>query len=209
MRLLELFSGTGSVGRAFEAAGWDVLSVDLDPKSPADVHCDVLEWNERAFPPGHFDAVWSSPPCTHYSVARTTGGPRDLESADALVARVFEIVCWLRPKVWWIENPHSGLLKTRPLMWGLPYHKVSYCMYGSPYRKHTALWTNVTEFDARVCNKECGSWQNGRHAKSAQRGPARGNDPVTDRCTLNELHALPADLCRAIEAATSRSCLEL
>ena len=32
-RLLELFSGTGSVGRAFAELGWKVVSLDLDPKA--------------------------------------------------------------------------------------------------------------------------------------------------------------------------------
>ena len=35
-RLLELYSGTGSVGRAFAALGWDVVSVDLDPRANAE-----------------------------------------------------------------------------------------------------------------------------------------------------------------------------
>ena len=33
LRLLELFSGTGSVGRAFEAQGWEVISFDIDPRA--------------------------------------------------------------------------------------------------------------------------------------------------------------------------------
>ena len=31
-RLLELFSGTGSMGRAFEELGWEVTSLDVDPR---------------------------------------------------------------------------------------------------------------------------------------------------------------------------------
>ena len=44
-RLLELFSGTGSVGRAFTALGWDVVSVDLDPRANATYCCDIAEWD--------------------------------------------------------------------------------------------------------------------------------------------------------------------
>ena len=45
MRLLELFSGTGSVGRAFEAAGWEVTSLDADLRTPADIHADILTFD--------------------------------------------------------------------------------------------------------------------------------------------------------------------
>ena len=71
-RLLELFSGTGSVGRAFQAAGWEVVSVDSDLSADATIHCDVCFLNFRWWQPGHFDSVWASPPCTQYSCARTS-----------------------------------------------------------------------------------------------------------------------------------------
>ena len=41
------------------------------------------------------------------------------------------------PLMWVIENPATGLLKTRPFMERLPWVDVTYCMYGTPYRKTT------------------------------------------------------------------------
>ena len=71
MRSLELFSGTGSVGSAFAAAGWTIISLDSDPKTDAAIHEDILTWDYTIYPPGHFDAVWASPCCTHYSLRPT------------------------------------------------------------------------------------------------------------------------------------------
>jgi site-specific DNA-cytosine methylase len=98
MRVLELFSGTGSIGRAFKARNWEVVSLDMDPKSLATHTCDFMTWNWAIYPPGHFQCVWSSPPCTAYSCARTTGKqPRDLEGSDRLVGRVLECIAYFQP----------------------------------------------------------------------------------------------------------------
>ena len=108
-RLLELFSGTGSIGRAFREQGWEVVSVDLDPKAGATITGDVMDWDYRTFPPGHFDCVWASPPCTHYSIARTTAKtPRDLEGSDRLVQRVLDIIEYFKPATWFMEIPRPG-----------------------------------------------------------------------------------------------------
>ena len=61
--LLELFSGTGSVGRAFAEKGWVVISLDSDPKTDATIHGDILKWDYSTYPPGHFDVIWASPCC--------------------------------------------------------------------------------------------------------------------------------------------------
>ena len=45
--------------------------------------------------------------------------------------------------MWAIENPATGLLKTRSFMEHLPWLDVTHCQYGTPYRKQTRLWTNV------------------------------------------------------------------
>jgi hypothetical protein len=198
-RLLELFSGTGSVGRAFAAAGWDVTSLDIDPRSPADIHADICHFDFRVWEPGHFDVIWASPPCTQYSIARTWAKtPRDLEGADALVARARYIIDYLRPKLFWIENPWTGLLRKRQVVADLPLHVTDYCMWGAPYKKRTALWTNHPNPQLLLCDRACGAFVDGKHTASAQRGPSCAG--AGDRFCLDQLHALPLRLCAHIAA---------
>ena len=69
MRLLELFSGTGSVGNVFKEHGWEVVSLDRD--MPADISTDIMDryYMRSPYPPKHFDVIWASPPCTEYSLS--------------------------------------------------------------------------------------------------------------------------------------------
>ena len=130
MRVLELFSGTKSIGNAFERLGhYDVVSVDSDPTYNPSRLVDIMHWDCTEFEPGAFDFIHASPPCTQYSQARTRGGPRDFETADGLVKKALDIIEYLQPTCWLIENP-DGLLKTRPCMSALPPPlKCSYCRY--------------------------------------------------------------------------------
>ena len=57
MRLLELYSGTGSVGAAFERIGWDVVSLDIEAKFASTHVVNIHDWDYRQYPPGHFDFV--------------------------------------------------------------------------------------------------------------------------------------------------------
>ena len=63
--LLELFCGTKSVGKVFEARGWKVTSVDFDPKFKPTICMNVLDL-EPSMTEGNVDLVWASPLCTHY-----------------------------------------------------------------------------------------------------------------------------------------------
>ena len=52
MKLLELFSGSGSMGKAFAEKGWEVTSLDLDPKTEATIKQNILTWNFSEYPVG-------------------------------------------------------------------------------------------------------------------------------------------------------------
>ena len=55
MRVLELFSGTHSVGKVASALGYEVVSLDL---SDATICCNILEWDYKtAFSEGYFDIM--------------------------------------------------------------------------------------------------------------------------------------------------------
>ena len=89
--LLELFSGTGSIGRVFAAAGWRVTSVDLEARFEPTLCMNVLDL-EPSMVDGPVDLLWGSPPCTHYSKARTVAKtPRDLVGSDKLVQKVLDL----------------------------------------------------------------------------------------------------------------------
>ena len=142
-RLLELFSGSGSVGSVFKMHGWEVVSLDSDPSCGATICADILTFDYRALG-GAFDVVWASPCCTHYSIARSKANtPRDMEGADALVRRALEIIEQFGPLAWALENLQSGLLRTRGVVAGLPFVDVDYCANGAPFRKSTRILTNL------------------------------------------------------------------
>ena len=107
---LDLFSGTGSVRRALEQLGFTVISVDWDPKWHADIVEDIRRWRYwEVYQPGHFQVIAASPPCTEYSTALTTR-KRHLRYADSVAMATVELVRYLAPAKWWIENPRYGLL---------------------------------------------------------------------------------------------------
>ena len=102
MKLLELFSGTKSVGKVAERLGYEVTSLDLI--LPADINIDILDWDYTIYPTGYFDVIHASPPCTEYSRAKTTG-VRKIDYANSIVKKTLEIMDYFQPKYYIIENP--------------------------------------------------------------------------------------------------------
>ena len=55
LRVLDLYSGTGSITKAFH--GHEVTSLDLDPRFGPTICKDVFEWEYSALPSGLYDVI--------------------------------------------------------------------------------------------------------------------------------------------------------
>ncbi len=193
MKVLELFSGTGSVGKCCKELGWDVVSVDMI--LPADHECDIMHFDYKQYDKDEFDIIWASPPCTEYSQAKSRG-VRDIEGANKIVKRTIEIINYFNSEYYFIENPQTGKLKDQSFMQDMDYVDADYCMYGTPYRKRTRFWTNK-KCNTQLCNKQCGSFINGKHIGSCGcggKGQGHKKSYSNKSYSLHEKYSIPEDL---------------
>lgn len=159
MKVLELFAGYRSIGRAFEARGHEVYSVEWDESfEDIDLNMDIgkltadMVVEEFGVP----DVIWASPDCTTFSIAaishhrkRATDGSLDPTSdyakfCDQVDQHVLDLIDELvakGTKFWFVENPRGGMRKMR-WMQGRPRYTVTYCQYGDMRMKPTDIWTN-------------------------------------------------------------------
>ena len=104
--------------------------------------------------------------------------------------------------IWFLENGQTTLLWKREVAKNLTiYVDLDYCQYGTLYRKRTRIAhsKNLVWNPRPKCNpKTCLSCVNGVHLKSAQKGNDKGKDKHFDKCTTDELHALPKALTQEI-----------
>lgn len=157
MKVLELFAGTRSIGKAFEKRGHQVYSVEWNKEfKNIDLYEDINKVtaediiNKFGYP----DVIWASPDCTTYSIAAISYHRKKEESSENLFPvsdyakfcdktniHVLELIKELNPKFFFIENPRGGMRKM-DFMKGLHRYTVTYCQYGDKRMKPTDIWTN-------------------------------------------------------------------
>ena len=163
MKVLELFAGTRSIGKAFEKQGHEAYSIEWNKDF------DNIDWYEDIgkitaqdiidrF--GHPDVIWASPDCATFSIAAISHHRRKnpetgnldpisdyAKFCDKVDQHVLQLIEELQPKYWFIENPRGGLRKMT-WMQELPRYTLTYCKYETDKpiserrMKPTDIWTN-------------------------------------------------------------------
>lgn len=160
MKILELFAGSRSIGKAAEELGMEVYSSDITPFENIHYVVDIMDFDidKLPFKP---DVIRASPPCQWFSVAVIgRNWNRDYtpktDSARlglSLLDRTLEIISKIRPTYRFIENPR-GMMRKMPQMQKLIRHTVTYCQYGDKRQKPTDIWTNSTKWKPKsACNR--------------------------------------------------------
>jgi hypothetical protein len=204
LKILELFSGTRSIGKAFEAAGHEVYSVEWDEKhADIDWYADIgkitaADILERFGKP---DVIWASPDFTSYSIAaishhRTREPDGNLapksdyaKFCDGVNENMLKLIRELDPTYYFIENPRGGMRKMA-FMKGIPRYTVTYCQYGDDRMKPTDLWTNHPSPDFRPMCKNGDTCH-----EAAPRGSKTGTQ---GRKNSVERSRIPQELCEHI-----------
>ena len=166
MKTLELFCGTKSFGKYAEERNWDNISVDIESKFNPTICCNILDFDYTKYEPETFDIIWGSPPCQYFSLCRKSWIGRYVKKHDRVITRedidndmyelglpplerTLEIIKYLKPKYFFIENPQTSDMKL--FMTDYSYIDVDYCTFGFDYKKRTRIWTNKTDLNNSLC----------------------------------------------------------
>ena len=185
MNHLELFSGTHSFGKVSHKLGYNVVSLDrdlgascpfTDYVSKTHIQEDIMTWDYKQYPVGHFSLITASPVCLWWSRLRNswigrkckTIHPTDVITKDhiqndinqygkPMVDKVIEIIQYFKPKYWVIENPMGSRMKeymTEEYPQYNTYNNFSYCKFSDwGYQKNTRFWNNIPGLQDNICKK--------------------------------------------------------
>tara|TARA_R110002153_G_scaffold67713_2_gene180231 strand:+ start:2999 stop:3628 length:630 start_codon:yes stop_codon:yes gene_type:complete len=155
MKVLELFKGSGSITNYYKDNNdVEVISLDFVEKYKPTICSDIMTFDYKQFDIGYFDIIWASPECKIFSSLQNTWIGRKWKDKEELIIeqqknaifinRTIEIIDYLRPKYYFIENPKNSQI------WKFVDNKkyiedfiiVDYCAFGYIYKKPTKILTN-------------------------------------------------------------------
>ena len=202
---LELFKGTGSIDKAITRNGhMDVVSFDIDKFYRPDICADFMDFDFwEIFEPGEFLFVWASPVCTSWSLCTNkhripmNQDPEMPAKSDTgrlgetMILRLCNLIDYLEPQTWAIENPRGRLRHWKPFKQWLnqsfanqwtPY----YGNHGHYLRKATDIWNNA-------------SVKEYKHMTKKENSPSKDISFCDiSELTLSQRYAMPSMLCDII-----------
>ena len=179
--ILHLCADTGSDSKPYSYSDeYKIIRVgsDIGVENVGEEFLDLI---------GEVYGIFSNPPCTEFSIARTGGVARNPEEGMKLVRecqRIIELCEKRNPlKFWVIENPATGALRN---YLGKPNYAYQPWWYGSPWTKKTALWGKFN-----IPNRLYDKWEDVTKNPNLwvrKRNRVTENDRYTGKPEMHTLH---------------------
>ena len=193
MKTLELFAGSRSFSKVADDYGFTTYATDISPYDKINQIADIFHFDlDKAikYLDGKPDIIWASPPCEVFSISsvshhwikkeakysffeQDTFIPKSRQAKRGLeiIRLTVDIIQYVKPKYWFIENPR-GMLRKMQILKNYKKRTITYCSYGDERMKPTDIWTNSKWIPKPMCKR---SERHLCHHKSYPRGSSDGN----------------------------------
>lgn len=193
MKTLELFAGSRSFSKVADDYGFTTYATDISPYDKINQIADIFHFDlDKAikYLDGKPDIIWASPPCEVFSISsvshhwikkeakysffeQDTFIPKSRQAKRGLeiIRLTVDIIQYVKPKYWFIENPR-GMLRKMQILKNYKKRTITYCSYGDERMKPTDIWTNSKWIPKPMCKR---SERHLCHHKSYPRGSSDGS----------------------------------
>lgn len=129
MLMLDLCAGLKGASRAMRERGWDVITLDYDPRFACDITADVRSW---VYPFGlpRPDLVWASPPCDEFAREFMPWSKTGKNPDMSIVLACKRIVDESRPRYWVVENVKGAIRYFYPYFGAYRFHVGAFYLWG-------------------------------------------------------------------------------
>ena len=145
---LDLCCGLKGFSVAFLEDGWEVITVDIEPKFEPTICKDIRKLTKKDItktclqPLKEYDMVivLAAPPCERLSLAPHVWPSPGIRTALEIVGAILELITEIKPKYWCLENPSTGRMR-----WFIekPQKNIRLNALGYKTVKPTGLWGNI------------------------------------------------------------------
>lgn len=136
---IDVCAGRGGHSSAFTNTNYEVVTIDIERKFKPTIIADVenIPLKKDLRP----EVLLMSPPCDRFTLMSNYWPKPGIKRALNIVGACLELVPYLQPKHWCMENPKGRL------RWfiGNPHNSVRYSDYDQTYKaqKPTDFWGNI------------------------------------------------------------------
>lgn len=165
LNIVELFSGSGTISKAFSKNNHNIFSIDIRKRKgicEPTLKKNIMQVRLKDIPFKKVHVIWASPPCDVFSKAcgsfhwNKDGSPKTKKCLEHIniLKKTLNLIEKINPDIFFIENPDGKMKYRKELVNFLIRNnamtkKVFYGYYGFGTLKPTNIFTNALNYNPK------------------------------------------------------------